>query len=94
VEISDLVLLPEVDVRAALGASIERIRLLVPPVASYGVGTLRALRVREISPSDLAAASDLAAENERAAIERDVRYELVAGYDRYEPLVAAGKRAS
>ena len=45
----DLVLLPWVEARRALGRRPLRFRLLTPPYAAIGVGTLRALRVAALS---------------------------------------------
>ena len=41
------VLMPERHVRALLGSQRLRLRILRPPYASLGVGTLRVLRIRE-----------------------------------------------
>jgi hypothetical protein len=42
-----LALLPEVDARRVLAGRNVRFRLLAPPFAAFGVGTLRVLRVTE-----------------------------------------------
>ena len=44
----DLVLLPWVEARRALGDRPLRFRVLSPPYAAVGVGVLRALRVRAL----------------------------------------------
>ena len=43
----DLVLLPWIDARAALGEREHVMRLLVPPYPAEGEGVLRVLRVRD-----------------------------------------------
>ena len=47
--LEDLVMLPWVTARRALGDRPLRFRLLTPPYPAYGAGVLRTLRVRALS---------------------------------------------
>jgi hypothetical protein len=49
VNTEDLALLPWLEARRALGGRALRFRVLTPPYAALGVGTLRALRVVALS---------------------------------------------
>lgn len=54
-----LVLLPEVEARAALAGRALALRLLRPPYPALGVGTLRVLRVTErLATTDVVAGYD------------------------------------
>jgi hypothetical protein len=49
VNLEDLVLVPWVEARRALGDRPLRFRVLAPPYAALGLGALRALRVTALS---------------------------------------------
>lgn len=44
---SDLVLMPEVEARAALAGRAIALRMLLPPYPAIGLGRLRVVRVKE-----------------------------------------------